>query len=106
LQSIAFTLDIQETTLVGLEATIAQGTTLVGLEATIAQKGTTMSCILPRAKIAAFRITIQDLNSLLGLHFFDSRNPEISTQLIPINRIRVRGAHFLLVDPKAKKPII
>ena len=44
MQSIAFTLYIQETTLVGLEAIIAQqGTPLVGLEATIAQQGTTMS---------------------------------------------------------------
>ena len=65
-----------------------------------------MSRFISRARVAAFRIAIQDLNSLLGmLQFFNSRNPEISRQLVTMNHIRVRGAHFLLVDPKAKKPI-
>ena len=121
LQSMAFTLDIQGTKIVGLEATIVQqgskivgleativqqGTKIVGLEATIVQQGTTMSRFISRARVAAFRTAIQDLNSLLGmLQFFNSRNPEISRQLVTMNHIRVRGAHFLLVDPKAKKPI-
>jgi uncharacterized coiled-coil protein SlyX len=97
----------QGTKIVGLEATIVQqGTKIVGLEATIVQQGTTMSRFISRARVAAFRIAIRDLNSLLGmLQFFNSRNPEISRQLVTMNHIRVRGAHFLLVDPKVKKPI-
>ena len=65
-----------------------------------------MSSFILRARVAAFRIAIQDLNSLFGmLNFFNSRNPAISRRLVALNHTCVRGAHLLLVDPKAQKPI-
>jgi hypothetical protein len=61
--------------------------------------------MLTNSRVTAFRIAIQDLYSTFGMlpYFKKLRNAE--EELVSMNRDRINGAHFMLVDLKVQKPL-
>jgi hypothetical protein len=62
---------------------------------------------LANSRTYAARTAIQDLNSSFELqNFFKSQNDLVtSRKLVAMKKVRVRGSHFLLIDPNSSKPL-
>jgi hypothetical protein len=62
---------------------------------------------LANSRNYAARTAIQDLNSSFELQiFFKSQNDLVtSKKLVAMKNVRVRGSHFLLIDPNSSKPL-